>query len=244
MKKWKRAYSKFIHKHNLHSRIFAIEYACIRQQNHLSPTQIKIYNGLLNLRMQGIKHADKKCRKLMMGQVPYSNVLQSCRLKISLWNAALTRKRGCKFSLKKMKRLEKRCNKYNTHLHTEEWISSSLEQAKKNYKKKKKKAAKLRLKFLEDKALAIAKEGNLELAQVYQQLITTEKQRSAARKIKWALGKSSKGAITSVDVMTNDERTTLTKKEPLERWHVWTQSDVSILKLTLLLVCKILLNLY
>ena len=38
-------------------------------------------------------------------------------------------------------------------------------------KKKKKDADKLRLKFLEDKAQAIADEGNLELAAIYKQLI-------------------------------------------------------------------------
>ena len=40
-------------------------------------------------------------------------------------------------------------------------LYGELEQAKKNYKKKKKQGAKLCLTFFEDKALAIAEEGNL-----------------------------------------------------------------------------------
>ena len=82
MKKWKKVYTRFIKQHKLHSRLFAIESACIRQHNNLTPTQIKIYNGLLNLRLQGIKHADKKCRKLMMGGVPYSEEIKNCQKKL------------------------------------------------------------------------------------------------------------------------------------------------------------------
>ena len=69
---------------------------------------------------------------------------------------------------------------------------------KKQYKEKKKEAGKLRLKFLEDKAQAIADEGDLELSAVYKQLIQTKQQRSSARKIKWAIGKNAKGGIASV----------------------------------------------
>ena len=93
MKKWKKVYKRFIKQHNLHSRLFALESACIRQGYNLSPIQIKKYNGLLNLRMQGIRHADKKCRKLMMGGVPHSDIIQECRIHITLWNAALTKKK-------------------------------------------------------------------------------------------------------------------------------------------------------
>ena len=145
-------------------------HACDNNYN-LSPAQIKHYNKLLDLRMQGIKQADKKWRKLIMGGVPYSKVVQNCQQEITLWNAALTRKKGCKYSSRKIWRLKRKCNLYNTHLHSEEWLENKLLQAKKHYKEKKKEADKLRLKFLEDKAQAIADEGNLELAAIYKQLI-------------------------------------------------------------------------
>ena len=106
---------------------------------------------------------------------------------------------------------------YNTHLHSEEWIENKLLQAKKCYKEKKKDADKLRLKFLEDKAQAIADEGNLELAAIYKQLIQTEQQRLSAQKIKWALEKSSKGGIVLVDIIHNGQRKKVTNKEELEQ---------------------------
>ena len=52
---------------------------------------------------------------------------------------------------------------------------------------------------------------------MYQRLIKTEQQRSAARKIKWALGKMSTGPTSSVDIINNGERTTVTQKEQLEK---------------------------
>ena len=153
----------------------------------------------------------------MMGGVPHSDIIQDCRIHITLWNAALTKKKGCEYSSNKLKRLERRCKKYNTQLHSEEFITAELYKAKKRYKQKKKEAGKLRLKFLEDKALAIAEEGNLELSAVYQRLIKTEQQRTAARKIKWALGKMSTGPTSSVDVINNGERISVTQKEQLEQ---------------------------
>ena len=52
------------------------------------------YDNLLLKRRKGIEIADKKCRKLCMGEVPWSMTLQTARSEIQLWSNVVSRKKG------------------------------------------------------------------------------------------------------------------------------------------------------
>jgi hypothetical protein len=58
--------------------------------------------------MEGIQIADKGCRKLNMGQVPFRDKYKSITDKIELWKAIITKKQHCRYSQSKLRRLEKR----------------------------------------------------------------------------------------------------------------------------------------
>ena len=80
----------------------------------MTQQQIEEYEYILNLRAEGINHAEKNCRKLFYGNVPFSPALQQARIEIELWKAAYTIKTGMKYSSRKFRRLEKKAGIFNT----------------------------------------------------------------------------------------------------------------------------------
>ena len=60
----------------------------------LSANHAKSFNNLLELRKQGWRYADKHCRKLNMGNVPFSPTVASAGRKIQLWKAIITKKKA------------------------------------------------------------------------------------------------------------------------------------------------------
>jgi hypothetical protein len=197
--RWLKVYEDFIRSHSLHTRQFQLE-ATITTP--MSPDQITEYEYIRQKRLEGIELADLKCRKLCMGNVPFSAKYQRLTARIELWKAVIKKKRHCKYSQSKLRRLE-RTTGIKDSLHC------SLEQAKENekiaysdYWKFKKHATEERETFLEDKAKEIAKESGSKKANIIKQLITREKQREASRRIKCTLHKIKNSGISKVDVET------------------------------------------
>jgi predicted transposase YbfD/YdcC len=139
--------------------------------------------------MKGIEEADLKCRKLNMGNVPFSAKYKELTNKIELWKAVVTKKRHCKFSQGKLRRLEKSTGTPNSLHCSLQDAQNRLKIAFDEYWKLKKNARIERNTFMEEKAQAIAKELGTEKAIIIKQIITREKQREAVRQIKYTLHK-------------------------------------------------------
>ena len=60
-----------------------------------------------------------------MGGVPYSDELRKASKMIELWKAIETKKRGAKYSMSKIRRLEKQLNIYN-------YLNFSLQEIRQN----------------------------------------------------------------------------------------------------------------
>ena len=54
-----------------------------------------------------VKYADRRCRKLRMGQVPFSDVRQEAGAAIGLWKLVIRKKLGCNVSSKMIKEMTK-----------------------------------------------------------------------------------------------------------------------------------------
>jgi predicted transposase YbfD/YdcC len=102
--KWLTIYEAFICSHHLHTRQFQLESTI---NGTLTDEQIEEYEYIIKMRMKGIEEANLKCRKLHMGNVPFSAKYKELTNKIELWKAVVTKKRHCKFSQGKLRRLEK-----------------------------------------------------------------------------------------------------------------------------------------
>ena len=98
-------YFDFLRKHKLHERAFRLEADAL----YPLPRDLqKQAEQLDTLKMQGILHADKKCRKLRMGGVPYSKKYKQLNSAIGFWNEMLRRKQGNRVKSKHLQRLIKK----------------------------------------------------------------------------------------------------------------------------------------
>ena len=80
--KWQQIYSDYLEEYELIRRQFKLEYSI--QGRILAPSQIKEYNTIVRLRTDRMRRAENKCRKLKIGNVPFSPILELDRKKISL----------------------------------------------------------------------------------------------------------------------------------------------------------------
>ena len=215
--RWNQLYADFIKQHKIHQRIFKLE-TMIAKGGTMLEKDINEYGKIMKIRNQGIKYADKNCRKLTMGNVPFSpTIIATCEI-LQLWKGIKTRKSGRKFSLKKIKRLEKKHKINDAMGYSEKEVEAKIRDTMKKYKKQKKDAQRLRTTFLQGKATAMAEENNTEVEKILKQLLDHELQRTAARRIKATLGKLTNGSVTKVDVEQDDGRVIEeTTKEGIER---------------------------
>jgi hypothetical protein len=143
--------------------------------------------------MQGIQLADKKCRKLNMGKVPWSpeikkmmtriDYIQRCRLKYIMKRQINSRTLSKWFH--KTDLVRPITNAADT--------VEALKQQFKIYYALKKEADMKRNLFLEELAEAQALEGNYKKEAILRKLILIENQRAMFRKIKMILGKCRQG---------------------------------------------------
>lgn len=110
-KAWIQLYESFLRKHHLQTRQFTLEASIT---GAMTDYQSSEFEKIMRLRNQGRTYADSKCRKLRMGNVPFSLELKAARDKIELWNAIITRRKGATYSQSKIRRLEHRTGIQNS----------------------------------------------------------------------------------------------------------------------------------
>ena len=152
-----------------------------------------------------------------MGNIPYRDELRISIAGKELWRAVLLRINGGKYSNRKINRLETTVGIQNSLRRSREETNLEIIKADKHYKTVKKMAKRKRISYLEAKAKSIADEQRHDRDNVYLQLITREKQREAARRIKLTLGKLKGLGVTKVDILKPDGGTEeLTTKTEIE----------------------------
>jgi hypothetical protein len=135
-------------------------------------------------------YADKRCRKLCMGEVPFSPELSAARSQIKLWKAVISWKMGTKHNMKYIQRLERKTNIQGSRATTLAEAKNHRKEAYKRYWDIKRQAKELRQEFLQKKAKDLLQTNTLDEDNIYKQLITREIQREVARKIKFVLNKN------------------------------------------------------
>lgn len=212
--KWINLYHKYLNERNAIARAYMLQ---SNLQQPLSNELIEEYETLRIIRMDARKFADKRCRKLYMGGVPFSPAIAQARSLIELWKAIVSWKMGSKHNMKHIGRLEKKTGIQGSRDTTLTEAKEQRSKAYTTYWELKKQAKELRMTFLQTKARDIAQTNNLEEDNVYNQLITREAQRSTARKIKYVLHRTNGGGVTKVSLRNDSghwEETTV--KEDIE----------------------------
>jgi len=213
--KWQQVYCSYLQKHNLPQRQYKLEASV--QASTVTTTQMEEYNKIIAQRTEGMKLAERKCRRLKMGNVPFSPTLELDRKRISLWSAVKKKKLGCKSSTRNIIKLGNIVGINNPMEYSIDAVQQNLQQAKKDYYAKKPKAQELRNNFLEQRATAMAESSNRDKQSIYRQLILHETQRRVARKIRMLNNDNLSSGVTKVDTMLPDgSRETHSTKEEIE----------------------------
>ena len=215
-KKWVNIYKEFLLEHNLFERIFYIQNEI--STNEWRPELAIEYERIRQLRLQGIKLADSKCRKLNMGEVPWSMTLQAARDTIELWSNMVSRKRGTKVSTRYISRLEKTTGiNHALQINLQE-ASTRLTESYKRYYELKLIAHELRESWLMELAAIKAKEYGGDQFTYYNNLTLQERERLASRRMKRILGKLNGHGLTQA-IVTQEDGSILdfTAKEDIEQ---------------------------
>ena len=169
------------------------------------------------IRIESMQFADKFCRKLKMGDVPWSpeiqkvmnriSYLQRCRLRYI--NKLLINSRTLHKSFER--------TDYTTPFTKPEDIILQLKTEFKQYNSLKKQASSMRIQFLESLAQAKANESGQKKEKIYQQLLLHESVRHMFRKIKYAI-RDPRTGVTSVQAESETGHwKTITEKEAIEK---------------------------
>jgi hypothetical protein len=147
------------------------------------------YEKIAHLDHCARKHAAKKCRKLRMGAVPFSESVVNARGEIDMWSLLKRKREGTKASTKKIRRLMRRTGEMTAFQKTPKEIRTKRQAAISRWKKLKKNAETMRTKFGKQLIKARAKDRNTTVGAQEKQLKQAFGQRKMARRVKRITGK-------------------------------------------------------
>jgi hypothetical protein len=189
---------EFYHKNNFFTRVAQLDLKASYPSTSILQAD---YEELDTIRCKGIAFAERKCRKLRMGQLAFSLELQKSRNTIYAWRLLIKRAKGEKVSSRLLTRTLRKAV-LNTHmkLRGRAFLEDQLISAYKQYYSIKKCHRELRNTSLDNRAEALAQEGNIHKSKIIKALRENEKQHQTARKIKFLRGKLAKSSTTIVTV--------------------------------------------
>lgn len=215
-KKWIAAYEEYLRKQKAHQKIFTLEQKILDQGNTMTEEDKRSYNQIIKLRYTGIQYADKNCRKIFRGGVPFSDEFKRVSKEIELWRAAKSIKLKAQYSNSKFRRLVNQ-TEINKPLELDlDEIKNKERESMQQYWAIKKRFKELRQTFLQKKASQAAEDQDIPTSTMYNLMIQREKIRGSFRKVAYVLGKQKGGSIMKIDIMQNGSRVSVTSKPAIE----------------------------
>jgi hypothetical protein len=140
------------------------------------------YEELDAIRCKATTFAEKRCRKLCLGQVAFSPELNMSRLKIQAWLPLIARTKKRKVSSRFLKRSIKKANlPLEARSLPEEDLQDRLKEEYKTYYQIKGEAVELRMTALDNLATALAEKGETDKEKVIQAIRQRKQQRRTAK---------------------------------------------------------------
>ena len=183
----------------------------------LTPSQKVEYDHLDELREEAMQTAERKCRKLHMGALPWSPTLQHARDMVQYVKLTLRRKRGRNVSARFLMRLSKKVGVNYVDISNRK-LEKLLYEALQTYKQLKKEAKTMRESFLEYLATNLEKEGKGKKANIVRNLKTIEEQRVTFRRLRH-LSKKFGGNLNTTSVIIthpSGQKVEITEKDQME----------------------------
>ena len=130
VKKYLNSWKAFIKQHHLSQRAFDLEHSCLKAGT-MTPTQQAEYEAIDKLRMEGIRHAESRCRKLCMGSVPWTPQLSHTMKAIRWCKLSLSKLKGRKISSRTLQRLKASIQSTTDHTSEQSLVDELKAQQKK-----------------------------------------------------------------------------------------------------------------
>ena len=216
VKKYLRLLHSFFQTHDLYNKVRRLENR--GKDNSIYNTTLQTeYNALDKIREEGMHYAERRCRKLHMGGVPWSPTLKKAKDRILFWTLVDRRRRRCHISVRRILRLKKRLKIEGETTMSPQQIADQIDQAYKAYKNLKKRALDERLNFQEALAQAKADKDNGDAVKILREMQHRESIRRTYRQIGSTL-RPSKGSTTKIHVRTKQGFKEVTQMLTMERY--------------------------
>ena len=163
---------------------------------------------------EGMRHAEKKCRKIRAGAVPFSEKLVKAGHRVKLWRLVVRHKITNSVKTRSIRRAAKRCKLKSVLSVSLNTARQRLAKAKANYLKLKKIAHRLRFEFLcerEDKAQSEKARRAIRMIRRH------EEARRSWRCIHHSHGKKRCQGVSAVQLQEEENLITISDQEAVER---------------------------
>ncbi len=199
---YNRSYERFVRDNMLLEQAKALEE---RSNNPLSQEDQKDYERLDVLWCQGVELAERRCRKLRMGQVAFSPSVQAAMRSINAWSMLIRRVKGLRVSSRLLQRTMRKAS-LEPVIKTLgiKFMEENLHLAYRHYYDIKGHHLSLRDSLLDTRAEAWAEKNNTDKATMIRMMKQSEAQCATSRKLKHIRGKLSMGSTTVVSVRQED----------------------------------------
>ena len=157
------------------------------------------YENIATLDAQCRRHADRRCRKLRMGQIPFSDELKRADSAVQLWLLMKKKRQGNRASTAKIRRLMQQLDIPTAFEASPSDIVHALTTARQQYKTVKKNATTHRKKFQTQLIKAQARLRGISENSQRRSSIHTEQQRTTARRVKQVLGRDTRTSFKMLD---------------------------------------------
>jgi hypothetical protein len=147
--------------------------------------------------------AEKKCRKLTMGDVDFSPEVDLAKKRRWLWQQVVKHREGKHISSFLLKRKARQCGIVSPLIVTLAQARKHFHAADTSYDTLKRHAPAYRYEFLCDRAANKAGDVPVDAQKAATCMLQQEKQRSEARHLKRVLAKVQGGAITRIEVLVD-----------------------------------------
>ena len=161
----------------------------------------------------GMKNAEKHCRKLRVGEVPFSGVLASAGLLVSLWGLIIRHHAGHNINTRRIRRMENKCNLTQSLSTSSATARIRKIAAEDKYAKLKRGATRLRREFLREKA---EQAPTVKAQKEIRLIMRHEDTRRAWRIVNSSRGKKRLKGVSAIEIRNNDEYITVEDKTGVE----------------------------
>ena len=183
--------------------------------NKLNEYQREEYEEIDRIKTFAMEEAERQCRKLKMGEIPWSPELQKVRNKIEYLTLSMRRKLGRKVHAVTLIRTSKKAG-MQVEAKTANQIEAMIKDEYKIYRKLKKSSKNDRADYLDSLAEALEKAGKGSKAKLIQSMKKAEANRQMFRKLAIINKKMQDLSTKSVTVKTVNGEKEITDKEELE----------------------------